>query len=103
MNKIKVAHYPMPTPTPKGKRQVAALSKRQLGGEIGRNVLKHLSETANNISLIADKGTDPATQKPMRCSADDVRRYWTPEQSAAIDEFIANFAVEPEAAEKPKS
>lgn len=80
----------------KGKRQIAKLSKRQLGMEIGRNILARLSDMAAGVSRIVEKGIDPATGKTLSCSPDDVRRYWTPEQTAAIDEFIANFLVEPE-------
>lgn len=89
----------MAEPT-KGKRQVAKLSKRQLAYEIGRNVLTQISNLANGVRDLVEKGkaVDQRTGQPMdlRCTPDDIRRYWTPEQSSAIDEFIANFAIEPE-------
>lgn len=69
--------------------------------EIGRNILNHLSQMAANVSEVVDKGKDPQTGAPLRCSPDDIRRYWTPEQSAAIDEFMANFHIEPEQPSRP--
>lgn len=86
---------------PEEKRPVAKLSPAQLGANIGRNILLTLSDIAANVSRVVQQGIDPATGKALSCSADDVRRYWTPEQTAAIDEFISNFLVEPEPSAGP--
>jgi beta-lactamase class A len=89
------------------KRQVAKLTKRQLGYEIGRNVLNQIANIANGVRDLVEKGRaiDQRTGQPieLRCAPADITRSWSPEQHAAVEEFIATWAIEPEPPPKPPS
>jgi hypothetical protein len=84
----------------RGKRQLGKLTKRQLGFVIGQNILARISEIANGVRDIVDKGQsiDQRTGQrvPLQCSPEDVRKSWSPDQQAGVDEFISNWATEPE-------
>lgn len=83
-----------------GKRQIAKLTNKQLGNEIARNILTDLSNRANGIRALLKerKGVDMATQQvvTIRCTPDDVRHGWTPDQWNAIEHFLADFCTEPD-------
>lgn len=77
-------------------RQVAKLTKKQLGFSIGQNILGQLANTAAGIREIVEKGIDPATKQPLRCSSDDIKRSWSTEQLIAVEDFYTTFFIEPE-------
>jgi hypothetical protein len=89
----------------KGKRQVATLTKRQLGYEIGRGVLNQISNLANGVRDLVEKGkaVDSRTGQTteLRCAPADIKRSWSPEQLGAVEEFISVWAIEPEPPPKP--
>ena len=84
----------------KQKRQIAKLSKRQLGFEIGRRVLNQISNIANGVRDLIEKGkaVDSRTGQPteLRCAPADIKSSWTPEQLGAVEEFVSVWALEPE-------
>lgn len=82
-------------------RQVAKLTKKQLGFKIGQNILSQLSDFANGIRQILEKGTDPATKKPLHCAPDDIKRSFSIEQLTAVEDFYTTFAVSPDEPEVP--
>lgn len=89
----------------KGKRQIAKMTRRQLGFEIGRNVLNQISQVANSLRDLVEKGraVDSRNGQPveLRCAPADIKRSWSPEQLAAVEEFVATWSIEPEPPPKP--
>lgn len=92
----------MAVPKKVGRRQVSVLTKKQFGFAVGQNILGQLANIATSIRQILEKGTDPATKQPLRCSPDDIKRSFSLEQLTAVEDFYTTFAVEPEPAAKPK-
>lgn len=84
----------------KGRRQIARPSKRQLGFEIGRNLLNQISNIANGVRDLVDKGqsVDSRTGRSstLPCSPADIKSSWTPEQLGAVEEFISTWVLDPE-------
>jgi hypothetical protein len=78
----------------KGKRQIAKLTKKQLGFAIGQNILAQLSNIATSVRQILEKGTDPATKQPLSCAVEDIKRSYSTEQLIAIEDFYTTFAVD---------
>lgn len=87
------------------KRQIAKLSKRQLGFQIGRGVLDQISNLANGVRDLVEKGkavdsrTGQATE--LRCAPADIKSSWTPEQLGAVEEFISVWSLSPEEPPSP--
>lgn len=92
--------------TSRGKRQIAKLTKKQLGFEIGRNVLNQISLLANGVRDIIEKGraADPRTGQPktIECSPQDIKRSWSTEQLVGVEDFVSNWSTEPEPEPKPQ-
>jgi len=81
-----------------GRKQIAKLTKRQLGAQIGQNVLRQISDLANGIrDLLKGKVNDGRTSQPIKleCSVEDIRRSWSTEQHSAIEEFISIWSIDP--------
>lgn len=82
------------------KRQIAKLSKRQIGFQIGQNVLSQISNLANGVRLLLEKGrgVDQRTgqESPLNCAPADIKRSLTPEQLSAVEEFIGTWALDAE-------
>jgi hypothetical protein len=75
-------------------RQIAKLTKKQLGFAIGQNILGQLATIASGIRQILEKGTDPATKQPLRCAPEDIKRSFSLEQLTAVEDFYTTFAVD---------
>jgi hypothetical protein len=84
----------------KSKRQIGKPTKRQLGFQIGQNILGQISNLANGVRQVLEKGQGENIQtrqpQPIGCAPADVKRSLSPEQLAAVEEFISTWATEPE-------
>lgn len=82
----------------KAKRQIAKPTKRQTGFAIAQNILGQISQLAGGVRGVMQKGQGmdirTGAEQPIGCAPSDVRHALSPEQSAAIDEFIATWAPE---------
>jgi hypothetical protein len=90
--------------SPRGKKQIAKLSKRQQGYAIGQQVLGLISNLAKDIRAVMERGVGKhavtGEEVPLPCSVADVKASLTPDQLGAVEEFISTWYVEPEKPEQ---
>lgn len=83
------------------KRQITKPTKRQVGFAVLQLILTQIETLANGVrdALHKGRGQDQRTGQavPLPCPPADVKRAASPEQLAAIEEFIATWATEPAA------
>jgi hypothetical protein len=76
------------------------LSKKQQANNTALSILRGLASHAASINNVLEKGVDDNGQK-LPCSSDDIKKAFSAEQMAAVEQVLENFYEPPPAPPKP--
>jgi hypothetical protein len=96
------AEGPIRTSGSRGKKQIAKLTKKQLGANFAQNVLLRISDLAGGVRDLVFKGKAVDNRGQMiavSCAPDDIQRGLSTEQLVAVEDFVSVWA--PPEPEKP--